>query len=119
MLSNYQRRNDIENQTCQTCAYCRSFYTIGNHDSKMINKEDTLRRDLKHVKYFKNQKKEIARNVTQEFYFVDFNGKRHDLNSIKKNALQASCLVHLNKIRKNNSKSSNYNLKKLCISYLL
>lgn len=100
-------KNFLKNPLCKTCSYCRSFYSVFDSHQDEINKKKIER-------YFpqndKNNLRCLARNVTQEFYYVNFDGKIIDLNDNDlKNDLQKSCLVHLKKIRKkrNNYKSKN------------
>ena len=63
------------------------------------------------------KRKELAKNITQEFYFLDFNGQTFDLSKSKSNEnlirkfnefdLQGKCESHLEKIRLYKSKNTN------------
>jgi hypothetical protein len=80
----------------QKCTYCSSFYSS-------IDVSNSNRKSLTSIKLRRSE--ELAKNVTQENYFLDFNGKVTDLSKEK--------LVHL-KISKQNT----FNLQEKCQKHL-
>ena len=91
-------RGFLNNPTCKTCSYCRSFYSVLDNDQ---DKNHKIKIEKKNFVKKDKLSKDLAKNVTQEFYYVNFDGKKIDLNDNDlKYALQKSCQNHLKKIRR-------------------
>ena len=83
----------------EKCSHCRLFYSTIDFP---------LSSDIKKSRLNIRKHKELAKNITQELYFLDFNGKTIDLNNnyVKRNLtefdlnLQEKCKRHLEKIKK-------------------